>query len=130
MTEKNKSKKEKRVISVGFIEPKELEGDTIYVQLTQREKGYISAQAVSEEFFKYMDYFKNFVTEGKRTTNENPHREVKNFLKMLEKQNTAVISKERFEEDGLELTKRLSHILDKGLLNLKINLTDRLYYLK
>jgi len=101
----------KRLIRVGFIQPKELEGNIIYVQLRKvRSSKFeeVYAGAVSNEEFKCWSPLPPSmwmgVTEAsnKSLTTDN-YYEVEHFLESLKKGNDAEIV-ERYKEDGLELT--------------------------
>ncbi len=119
----------KRKISVGFIKPEELEGNTIYVQLLQYFSNmpeHVYAEAVSKEDFRcIINYAKSstFVAPRKETSNvyTGIRMNHERFLEMLKKENDAEIE-ERFKQDGLELTARLTDELKSNLLSLKFGL--------
>lgn len=119
---------EQRKISIGFVKPKELEGNTIYVQITQ-DNGSILAKAISAEKFNCFEYSGDrelVPTIATETSNKyeilgNPSiKYYKHFLTMLKTENAGVFET-RFEKDGLELssivTNMLKGITGKGLLD-------------
>jgi hypothetical protein len=101
---------QKRKISIGLLNPKKLEGNTIYLQLKISDDIFnseaIFAEAVSNEKFRYRTYNKcsgNSENVGKRVNNRyedvNILHTVSDFLKMLKKENNAEVSEERFREE-------------------------------
>jgi hypothetical protein len=111
----------KRKISVGFIKPAKLERDTIYVQMKQDEHGDIVAKAISNKDFRY-GYVDSHIFLEKETLEfkYSGKQNQKEFLEMLKKYNEIEAIEERFESDGLELTRRISSKLknlEKNLLH-------------
>jgi hypothetical protein len=115
----------KRKISVGFMQPKKLEGDTIYVQLMKKFPfGHILADAVSNVKFDYItestggnDLLRTGVKATNRyggiSENDYSYKTPETFLKMLEKQNDAFVSEDRRNEEGLDLTCLLYTALER-----------------
>lgn len=108
----------KRNISIGFIEPNELEGDVIYVQLTKRNKDDVYAEAVSNDDFKHYTFSMSLdrldqvgrIADSSFGGHESYLKDYGKFIAMLKEENDAEITEERFEQDGLVLTQRLMDI--------------------
>ncbi len=129
---------EKRKISVGFIKPEKLEGNTIYVQIT-KVNGSTLAEAISAENFNCFEYsgeYELLPKIAKETSNKNeglgsPVKNYHDFIEMLKTENTGICEK-RYEADGLKLKEKLTDIIKgtnkvgKSLLDLpgKLNLDN------
>lgn len=101
----------RREISVGFVRPKNLEGDTIYVQVGRRP-GLDYAEAVSLEKFDYLitDDQMTIPVSGTETGFNFYNLGFGYFLNMLKEKNNIETIRERYYEDGLELSRRLNQI--------------------
>ena len=133
---------EQRKISVGLVKPTELNGNDIYVQLTQVNGGLVRANAISAVDFNYVEYCEGKLCRGtgKKVNNSYnaPHplpssvKDYNEFISMIAEENSAEVGKDRFKEDGLSLKENLTEILEgtnkvgKSLLNLpgKLNLDN------
>jgi len=110
---------------VGFLRPKNLEGNIIYVSISEEvwnKPSFVYAEAISKKPFNYTSYFENSTeasTNGKITSNllknsngryiHSPAINHKDFIFNLEKLNNSIIQ-DRMENDGLELTKKINRI--------------------
>mgnify|MGYP001577335412 CR=1 FL=1 len=110
----------KRKISIGFIHPQELEGDTIYVKLKKIEQS-VHAEAISKVLFNCPDYSigdGNYSFQSDNVSNFVGSLagyydiDYKVFLGGLERENNAEISTERCLEDGLELSRLFGECLE------------------
>jgi hypothetical protein len=116
--------KEKRKISVGFLNPSKLEKDTIYVTLKRNGPQDISIQVISNSPFKHTEGFYNLVFGSKYgevvevnkggfscSTNSNDDMYYKktyeSFLKRLLKDNKPSEINYNFESDGFILQENL-----------------------
>jgi hypothetical protein len=78
----------KRKVSIGFVRPESLEGNTIYVQLRQKE-GQFSAEATSQIPFNYSEPFGNsriYMRERKADSTRTGKDGI-GFIEMLVQQN-------------------------------------------
>lgn len=114
----------KRKISVGFLKPSKLEGDTIYIQRGFRESGnggpdYVEQYAISNVPFKpnyagFLDF--SLLTEYCLTHHPNKwvdkdgNWEYKKELEKFAKLNDAEIVTDRFETDGLFLISEINKL--------------------
>lgn len=108
---------EKRKISVGFLEPSELEEDIIYVTLTPHVES-IRADATSREDFVY--YSEEGIKSSGTKCDNYMFRSLgggaaiyKNhwaFIDELCRENDAKVSKTRMEEDGIKLSRLVQKI--------------------
>lgn len=119
------TKNQKRKISVGFLKPSKLEGDTIYVQLKckKHEMGgldHVDCYAISNIPFNQL-YEKELVYKYNisscRGVDENKKYQYQNYLEKFAKINQIEIIENRFEYDGLNLIK-LMNSLNRDLASL------------
>ncbi len=103
---------EKRKISVGFLEPSELEGNTIYVTLTPHVES-IRADAISKEDFVYYskERIKSSGTKcdnymfSSRREGAAIYKHHWAFIDELCRENDAKISRNRMETEGIKLSR-------------------------
>ncbi len=112
----------KRKIFVGVIQPKELNGDIIYVTLTHERKdvAYIlsNADAISLIEFKHLDYSKEAMPSVLTTHTTNLvadingyfHIPYDTFLEMLKEENNAIIDYTPAIEDAMTLTQKVGQL--------------------
>lgn len=106
---KESSRLVKRVISVGFKEPKTLKGSTIYVNLQRYDNG-IGAKAVSAADFRYQDPRSLFFAASKTLSNiyyaegrDIPpifHPPYDEFIRILAIENRATVKCDGVEIEG------------------------------
>jgi len=109
--------KQRRQISIGYIPPTELKGRIIYVQLRKIEgMSDDYAEAISAKGFNHIDYsresnpcIRGSTSITNRVGSMNGYYNISPdvFLSMLQEENDAVISEDRRNKDGLELTRRI-----------------------
>jgi len=106
-----------RIISVGFIEPKNLERDTIYVTL-EKEIAGIRARAVSAKKFNYTvrAIAGNVLGETTRNiTNQEGirghFRDYNKFLEEIVEKNNGSIDYSKAIEEGLEVYRVMRELL-------------------
>ena len=111
----------KRVISVGFVTPKTLEGNTIYVNL-EKHGNEIGATAVSTENFKYQDKQTTqppFLSSQKKISNMDYtrkeglpicHSSYVEFIHILARENEAIVIYRRALMEGIEAHNTLEEI--------------------
>jgi len=107
----------KRPISIGFVKPEQMQGNTIYVQLRSEDsRCHPRAEAVSAEEFKYEAYsvggdlLNREGTTANSTYGGGRTRSPEEFVDMLGRKNDAEVIEERFREDGLALTLQIKGI--------------------
>lgn len=106
-----------RPISVGFVKPEEMEGNTIYVQLKRlQDQHNLYAEAVSSEDFNFDTYsIGGDLLEKKGTVANSTYgggrfHAPEEFIGMLSRKNDAEVTEERFKDDGLALTLQMEQI--------------------
>jgi len=122
----------KRRVSVGFIKPPVLMGNTIYVQLSKKyNEGYIYAEALSNAEFNYFTRSSSgnkVIRKGREADNLDKNNssvyDFIDFIENLQEANNADKT-ERFREEGLKLTEKLSLVkrvvsdVEENLLKIK-----------
>lgn len=108
---------QKRKISVGFLKPSDLEGDTIYVTLTPHGES-VRADAVSKEEFFY--YSKDKIKSNGKECNNYRGSSMREgypiythywgFINEISRENDAKVSRDRMESDGIKLSKLVQTI--------------------
>lgn len=101
----------KRRFSIGFIRPDEREHDIVYVQMQASKDGNsVHIDAVSHTLFKYRSGSSGYEigAEVKGLTTRKF-----NFVNDLLDLNNGKVVEKRFEEEGLELSKKLANYVSK-----------------
>jgi hypothetical protein len=107
----DRAKKPKRQIAVGFLLPREMNGNAIYVVI-KKDGGSVHAEAVSSHPFRAPNYPRGgvFITDNVSNFVGDSmgwyHLPVAIFLDGLTRENDAEVH-ERYKEDGLELITQL-----------------------
>jgi len=106
--------KGKREISVGFLEPRELEGDTIYVSLVQGIGGYYNpgrepdfAEAISTKPFRFNSRERGIIFDISAHNIDCGYSVVK-FIDSLVEYNDAEMDCQRALREGAYLSRLLS----------------------
>jgi hypothetical protein len=107
----------KRKISVGFIKPKTLEGNVIYVTLVKERAG-ISAHAVSAEAFNYDVHALSGHLLSKNTKNVTNmegiklhFRDYKKLLEEIVKKNNGFVDYSKAVKEGSEVYRVMREVL-------------------
>ena len=133
-----KEKETKRKISVGFGNPfylsfEELKEDAIYVglwKMNDTKPDLIEINAKSKREFNYIDYSpkgKEIPLKGrviKKLLLDHSKGDYKTYIKKLKELNNGYIVY-TFEEDGLELTRDITHLRNRES-HLELNIAKRI----